>query len=392
VGLEADPRGQHDPSLAKNQGQRGSGSMPEGQGKQGSSNTFIRKKVMLVSKSTVDLRSWSRSGLLAGKLFCQRGRKRAELHRKLSHRGEWRGRKQTSVYRIIGSFRLEKTSKIIRSNHQPIPMPAKPCPQVPRLHVISDLIRRVGKPRRRRLTRYMERSIRSELCSWSRSLTNRSFCGETPRRQVSRGKAAGTVPPPCCPWLSLPPAWPAPPPAHPSPPCCPSFPRALRVGMGGPRRRACPHWWLGLAGSRRRLPGCAGPRQAQQRRSRGSTTRPRRRSVPRRRGAAPPALPARPPLGLGWGQERGEGVQDRAPGPHGPWREASEELRRKGAGKERLGSRSRHPSSGPGCFQTRPGWSPGAGGPRGLLARPAGLHQGMRAANRPGFYTGAERL
>lgn len=32
--------------------------------------TFMRKKVMLVSRSTVDLRSCSRSGLLAGKLFC----------------------------------------------------------------------------------------------------------------------------------------------------------------------------------------------------------------------------------------------------------------------------------------------------------------------------------
>lgn len=32
--------------------------------------TFMRKKVMLVSRSTVDFRSCSRSGLLAGKLFC----------------------------------------------------------------------------------------------------------------------------------------------------------------------------------------------------------------------------------------------------------------------------------------------------------------------------------
>lgn len=32
--------------------------------------TFMRKKVMLVSRSTVDLRSCRRSGLLAGKLFC----------------------------------------------------------------------------------------------------------------------------------------------------------------------------------------------------------------------------------------------------------------------------------------------------------------------------------
>lgn len=32
--------------------------------------TFILKKVMLVRRSTVDLRSWRRSLLLAGKWFC----------------------------------------------------------------------------------------------------------------------------------------------------------------------------------------------------------------------------------------------------------------------------------------------------------------------------------
>lgn len=37
---------------------------------------FIRKKVMLVRRSTVDLRSWSLSGLLAGKLFCWKGEER----------------------------------------------------------------------------------------------------------------------------------------------------------------------------------------------------------------------------------------------------------------------------------------------------------------------------
>lgn len=37
--------------------------------------TFILKKVMLVSKSTVDFRSCSRSRLLAGKLFCWQKRK-----------------------------------------------------------------------------------------------------------------------------------------------------------------------------------------------------------------------------------------------------------------------------------------------------------------------------
>lgn len=36
---------------------------------EGRDGTFILKKVMLVSRSTVDLRSCSLSGLLAGKLF-----------------------------------------------------------------------------------------------------------------------------------------------------------------------------------------------------------------------------------------------------------------------------------------------------------------------------------
>ena len=41
------------------------------------------------------------------------------------------------VYRTIESLRLEKTSKIIKSNHPPNTlMPAKPCPEVPHLHVV----------------------------------------------------------------------------------------------------------------------------------------------------------------------------------------------------------------------------------------------------------------
>jgi len=36
---------------------------------------------------------------------------------------------------IVESLRLEKTSKIIKSNHQPnTPMPAKPYSEVPHLH------------------------------------------------------------------------------------------------------------------------------------------------------------------------------------------------------------------------------------------------------------------
>jgi len=41
-----------------------------------------------------------------------------------------------SHHGTIESFRLEKTSKIIKSNRQPnTTMPAKPCPEVPHLHV-----------------------------------------------------------------------------------------------------------------------------------------------------------------------------------------------------------------------------------------------------------------
>jgi len=37
---------------------------------------------------------------------------------------------------IIESLRLEETSKIMKSNHQPnTTLPTKPCPEVPYLHV-----------------------------------------------------------------------------------------------------------------------------------------------------------------------------------------------------------------------------------------------------------------
>jgi len=44
--------------------------------------------------------------------------------------------KQSHNHRIIESLKLEKTSKIIKSNYQPnTTMPAKLCPEVPYLHV-----------------------------------------------------------------------------------------------------------------------------------------------------------------------------------------------------------------------------------------------------------------
>lgn len=57
-----------------------------------SSLTFILKKVMLVSKSTVDFKSWSRSGLPAGKLFyCQSSKckKGTEEYESLSCQKQW---------------------------------------------------------------------------------------------------------------------------------------------------------------------------------------------------------------------------------------------------------------------------------------------------------------
>jgi len=42
-------------------------------------------------------------------------------------------------HRIIEPLRLEKTSKIINSNQQPIAtMPAKPCPELPHLHIFFE--------------------------------------------------------------------------------------------------------------------------------------------------------------------------------------------------------------------------------------------------------------
>ena len=43
---------------------------------------------------------------------------------------------------ITESLKLEKTSEIIRSNHQPnTTVPAKPCPEVPHLHVFLNISR-----------------------------------------------------------------------------------------------------------------------------------------------------------------------------------------------------------------------------------------------------------
>lgn len=57
-----------------------------------SSFTFILKKVMLVSKSTVDFKSWSRSGLPAGKLFCCKSskfKKGTEKYESLPCQKQW---------------------------------------------------------------------------------------------------------------------------------------------------------------------------------------------------------------------------------------------------------------------------------------------------------------
>jgi len=45
---------------------------------------------------------------------------------------------ESQNHRIIESLMLEKTSESMKSNHQPNPrMPAKPCPEVPYLHVFE---------------------------------------------------------------------------------------------------------------------------------------------------------------------------------------------------------------------------------------------------------------
>jgi len=55
----------------------------------------------------------------------------SELKTLISGR-EGAGEELQKKNRIIESLRLEKTSKIIKSNHSPnTTMPAKPCPQVP---------------------------------------------------------------------------------------------------------------------------------------------------------------------------------------------------------------------------------------------------------------------
>lgn len=47
-------------------------------------HTFILKKVMLVRRSTVDLRSWRRALLLAGKLFCRHTHTHRRINRSYS--------------------------------------------------------------------------------------------------------------------------------------------------------------------------------------------------------------------------------------------------------------------------------------------------------------------
>lgn len=68
----------------------------------GSFPTFIRKKVMLVRRSTVDLRSWSLSGLLAGKLFCGKQEERWGYGRRLGEdeRLLFRGIKRLPGFRL----------------------------------------------------------------------------------------------------------------------------------------------------------------------------------------------------------------------------------------------------------------------------------------------------
>lgn len=226
----------------------------------------------------------------------------------------------------------------------------------------------------------MERSIRSELWSWSRSLTNRSFCGETPRSQVNRGKAAGTVPPPRPPLPLSAPAWPVPPQLIPLLPAVPlsslpSFLRQSPAGTGCPPRRACGRRWLGLTGSRRQLPGHAWPCRPQSGIERQRHASPWLSPVVGAGGgtgcSACPACSNTSEPGLGAGA--GGGGQDRVPGPRGPWLGASKELGKKGKSSQALAAVAH--------LQGRAASRQGQDGPRGWVP-PRAPRSPNRAASR----------
>lgn len=117
---------------------------------------FILKKVMLVRRSTVDFRSCSRALLLAGKLFCRRIQRRDAVKRFMSvdRDKSLAFKSRVWIHRYKNEDRLEK--KKVGEN------------------LIHHVLARIKK-KKKRLTRYMERSILRELCSWSRSLTKRSL-------------------------------------------------------------------------------------------------------------------------------------------------------------------------------------------------------------------------
>lgn len=202
--------------------------------------------------------------------------------------------------------------------------------------------------------------MRSELCSWSRSLTNRSFCGEMPRGQVSRGMEAGAAPLPAAPASAPQPARPCPaalPPCLPSclHPCLPSLvlPPCAWV-LGCPRSSPCSpvtgaRWQLSVA------PGHAWPLQSGdpsvQDREAGACT-PSALAVPEGDGGTP-ALPAQTPPSLGSRQEHGGGCSIAPPGCAAPGTKPSESSGKKGMGRAAVLLGLRLPSFGSELLQDK---------------------------------------
>ena len=84
---------------------------------------------------TLSLGSWQMKEPLSG-------REKTLTEMSLEPGRDFQGAQWGRLCRIVESLRLEKTSKIIKSNHQPnTTMPTKPCPEVPYLNVFFNTSR-----------------------------------------------------------------------------------------------------------------------------------------------------------------------------------------------------------------------------------------------------------
>lgn len=181
--------------------------------RKGRAGTFILKKVILVRRSTVDLRSCSLSGLLAGKLFCTKKkitvRHNTWHHIHLCPLCVLCGTIQHTQHLLLrgcavfpecvcacfrGAVSLINTSCFVFLTKRKLAKKRKGEVQYRKrgevmvrcwcsimrfdyLATVSGLYVSADSTMDGKLTRYMDRSMRRELWSWSRSLTNRSFCG-----------------------------------------------------------------------------------------------------------------------------------------------------------------------------------------------------------------------